>query len=59
MLISSVYGMSAPSKDTQLARQEKVKQIIEAMGDKYLLSKQVTKTPDPIQKDCHVYTSAY
>ena len=54
MLITSVYGISAPSKGVQIARQKRVKQIIEAMGDKYLLNKLIPKKDDATAKDSYV-----
>jgi hypothetical protein len=43
LVIKSLYGMLPPDPKAVKLRDKKVKEIIEQMGDKYLLAKSVLK----------------
>jgi len=43
MIITSVYGISPPSKKSQMLREKKVAQVIASMGEKYILHKTIKK----------------
>lgn len=46
MIITSLYKLSPPPAQLVNARNEKIKQVIEQMGDKYLLAKPVQRIQD-------------
>lgn len=46
MLITSVYKISPPPKELVDIRDSKIKQVIQNMGDKYLLAKPLTRIQD-------------
>lgn len=43
VVLKNFHGLTPPDQKVLKARERKVKQIIESMGDKYLLAKQVEK----------------
>lgn len=57
--ITSLYGLTPPSKKEKLARERKVAEVIKSMGDKYLLSKPVNRNSVANKEFFYAGTTTY